>query len=483
MKLKVFLLTLTLVMISAASAKAQVTIGVREEPNEGALLDLKEGLNVGNTTSTKGLGLPRVSLTRSDKLYPMLPLEYDAAENDRHIGLVVYNANYGPQGAYVWNGTKWVSLNTGEVPRVPGTGSFAGKRCFDIASGNDGIYGCGTLALRENYSQKVDFSEQADREQVYTFKPSGTVSNVYFIYFDSSGQAIERIEPGGDYSGTVTAGTPCDVTVYYKPTLQTKLQDVERKQALKPELYVAYHDEADNSDKYLKLTVNLQDCACCGAPTDSGGWLTFMCHNLGADDQLDPFTWQTNGNTVDNDIKGALYQWGRVSDGHQYRASATVSGAVSVFDGNGQPTGNAEGKFILTNSAPNNWRDPLKNDLWGDGNTTDNENVPKSANDPCPAGWKVPSRKQWASIPNSSFVYDSSNSNSTYGCTIGDALYLPAGGFRNYNAGGLTFNGCHYWSSTITGSSAYIMSIKDATPNKNNPDERAFGNAVRCVAE
>jgi hypothetical protein len=129
MKLKVFLLTLTLVMTSATSAKAQVTIGMREEPSPGSLLDLKEMSAADNTTATKGLGLPRVGLSDLNRLYPMLPAGYSDEEKAKHIGLVVYNVNryannrdviegeeYDPTGLRVWDGSRWQPLKRPVTP-------------------------------------------------------------------------------------------------------------------------------------------------------------------------------------------------------------------------------------------------------------------------------------------------------------------------------------------------------------------------------
>jgi uncharacterized protein (TIGR02145 family) len=101
---------------------AQVTIGSDIEPLSGALLDLKEKTPVApaadNTTAAKGLLLPRVSLTDLNKLYPMLPNGYAAAEDAKHTGLTVYNVNQCPAGRtiydeigpQVWNGSRWESL-------------------------------------------------------------------------------------------------------------------------------------------------------------------------------------------------------------------------------------------------------------------------------------------------------------------------------------------------------------------------------------
>ncbi len=105
------------VFISTSYIYGQVTIGVGEEPVAGALLQLKDIPNItgGFANSTKGMILPRVNLTNLDKLYPMFPAVYDAMENDKHIGLTVYNIHEDacagiPKGVFVWDGSQWQVL-------------------------------------------------------------------------------------------------------------------------------------------------------------------------------------------------------------------------------------------------------------------------------------------------------------------------------------------------------------------------------------
>lgn len=111
---------------------AQVTIGSDRKPASGALLDLKqkEG-NSGEETSTKGLGLPLVKLT---KLKPATDMELARSIGNTtgsynrgdHVGLFVYNINDDsrgcvsgnnvyrntpPQGIYVWSGEEWQFLS------------------------------------------------------------------------------------------------------------------------------------------------------------------------------------------------------------------------------------------------------------------------------------------------------------------------------------------------------------------------------------
>lgn len=108
-----FLLFLFSISIGLTS---QVTIGSHLEPNQGALLDLKQFLpNENNTTATKGLQLPRVELKRlNGNLSESLGLT-EEIESLEHIGLAVYNIADSvcplfPSGVYVWSGSKWNNL-------------------------------------------------------------------------------------------------------------------------------------------------------------------------------------------------------------------------------------------------------------------------------------------------------------------------------------------------------------------------------------
>lgn len=103
-------LAILLLFISVAMS-GQVTIGCDIEPKEGAILDLKEAddyrIKDRLINSSKGLGLPRVSLKGLDMLEPCA---HSTTKNKAcHKGLIVYHvgSNYIPEGEYVWDGAKW----------------------------------------------------------------------------------------------------------------------------------------------------------------------------------------------------------------------------------------------------------------------------------------------------------------------------------------------------------------------------------------
>jgi hypothetical protein len=91
----------SLICFFTCAMRAQVTIGSGEEPNADALLDLTEN-SAG--TSTKGLLLPRVSLSSTALASPL----------SAHVaGMTVYNtatAGDVTPGHYYNDGTKWVKL-------------------------------------------------------------------------------------------------------------------------------------------------------------------------------------------------------------------------------------------------------------------------------------------------------------------------------------------------------------------------------------
>jgi uncharacterized protein (TIGR02145 family) len=187
--------------------------------------------------------------------------------------------------------------------------------------------------------------------------------------------------------------------------------------------------------------------------TSASTTLTFMAHNLGADYSLDP-------HTLVEGIHGNYYQWGRSTA----VADASTSSA-------------AIGRWKTSSAA---------NGAWADGS--------KTANDPCPAGFKVPTNAQWGSVNsyNTQTITGSfSNSETNFGSArhfgaVANKLTLPAAGYRTNNIGALRTRGLtgYYWSSTERGSTAnslYFDSSSTASASYNS--SRAAGVSVRCVSE
>jgi uncharacterized protein (TIGR02145 family) len=206
----------------------------------------------------------------------------------------------------------------------------------------------------------------------------------------------------------------------------------------------------------ITLTSALTGCQVCGV----GRILTFMCHNLGADESADPFTpsWRLNGH---------YYQWGR--------AAVAANG----------PTGSSSGE--ANDGAITGWNTTAApNDSWTDGS--------KTANDPCPAGFRIPTKAQWDAVLNTDLnptrsypgTWFNSTTNYTSGLRIGagtSGLFLPAAGNRFGGNGGLRSRGLSgvCWSSTYNGGNWYMgFGSGHAGTARFGP---LYGYSVRCVAE
>jgi len=117
--------------------------------------------------------------------------------------------------------------------------------------------------------------------------------------------------------------------------------------------------------------------------------------------------------------------------------------------------------------------------------TNDAGTIWASANDPCPTGWRVPTNAELSILLSAPREWGTLNGVDGY--FIGNVepkLFLPATGNRYFSDGSLNYVGMvgYYWSSTPFSVSSYYLSFSSGffDVNYNN---RAYGFAVRCVAE
>jgi uncharacterized protein (TIGR02145 family) len=292
----------------------------------------------------------------------------------------------------------------------------------------------------------------------------------------SPGNIIQSVT-GGNSGNNITSAVSFNVV--YKSDLNTRAKGLSVANALTVNIYAVYNDGSANNgtERSIKLTASIRDCACCGAYTDAGAWLGFMCYNLGANESYSTPALQQNytptANT-DSTVYGGLFQWGRKADGHEKRTSGTTSTLAT----SNEPGHN---NFIITNNTLNDWRSGGgNNNRWGDGTT--GTNMAKADNDPCPPGFKVPSTAQWESIAGNSCIWKNTN---TRGEQIGDFLFLPAAGYRGSSNASLTNQRAsgHYWNSTVYGTNAYGLYFDYSEVNPKGYGYRAFGFSVRCVVD
>jgi uncharacterized protein (TIGR02145 family) len=225
----------------------------------------------------------------------------------------------------------------------------------------------------------------------------------------------------------------------------------------------------------------------CRVKVSPTAYKTFLCHNLGADTSTDPHTPQI-GN------QGAYIQWGKKGPSVT-NEDVRVTWLTAVNDA-------SEG-FAAASTVNNN------NDAFisgwsgtsaaGDGswNGTENSPVKVIENDPCPTGYRVPTRIEWIGVNANNtasrtvgFVSNSTN----YGAALHygpDAstklLTLPAAGFRNSDSNGALASRGNlgvYWSSTEDGgSNAYDLRFNSSVVAPANNSNRTDGLSVRCIAE
>jgi hypothetical protein len=180
---------------------------------------------------------------------------------------------------------------------------------------------------------------------------------------------------------------------------------------------------------------------------------TWMDRNLGAS--------QVATSSTDQNAYGDLYQWGRRSDGHQCRTSATTATLSSVD----QP---AHGSFILAPNAPTDWRNPQNAILWQGIN---------GVNNPCPSGYRIPTEIE---LNNEQISWTNQNSVGA----INSYLKIPLSGDRYNNNG--TLNGLNQyasiWSSNTSSTFSRDMVINSSGIAFNNND-RADGRTIRCIKE
>lgn len=204
----------------------------------------------------------------------------------------------------------------------------------------------------------------------------------------------------------------------------------------------------------------------------------FMKMNLGA----------LNNTAYDSRAMGMMYQWGRKDPfmgAVAYDSNTQVVYETYSYGEYGTAEASTEtstlsyatkhpGLAIMDSSdGDGDWLDEHNNALWGE---------TKTMYDPCPRGWKVPSRP----------IYDQHTVSSKYqyGMEM-DGIWYPAAGYHHsvsFNLNSVGFEG-HYWYATPKDDgnaySLYFNSTEDeeTLDLTNHATPKAQLNSIRCVKD
>ena len=203
---------------------------------------------------------------------------------------------------------------------------------------------------------------------------------------------------------------------------------------------------------------------------------TMMDRNLGAT--------TAEMNTVGS--LGLLYQWGRKDP---FLGSSSVSTSTKAAS---TGTWSISDESVTKNSIKNpttfykGYSNYMPTGSWASS---------KTANDPCPAGWRVPDGGAsgiWATAKDSS---DSFTTGGSYGLNFGgvfgsdETIWYPASGYLSLDTGVLVTVGSlgYYWSVTPDpsyGSGAYCLYCgRNGIVYPSISSLRSYGSAVRCLQE
>ena len=200
---------------------------------------------------------------------------------------------------------------------------------------------------------------------------------------------------------------------------------------------------------------------------------TWMDRNLGANRVA-----QSNN---DNYAYGCLYQWGRGNDGHASInwTSATTGVAVAVASNSLSSSSSPGNSTYYYPTAPVvDWLSSPNNDLW---------QGLQGVNNPCPDGFRLPTRAEYVAEFTAYSISSSANNNAIFTNGPGTGFKFTLSSFR-YNGALNNINinpndkAGFYWTSTIgpsTSKSYHTYFTPTSVSNLEN--SRYFGLSVRCV--
>jgi len=496
-------ISLLITLLFALPLKAQVTIGDQTSPQSFSVLEL-------TTSKLKGgLRLPQLTTQQRDTL----SLSVNPAEAQ---GLLIYNTDTGC--VEFWNLNEWISIcsdktnifftTAGNVPVDPTATPFpqAGSTTAALVPHDtpecvappsppytESIkYGdaythiaAAAPAGTGAFTLKMDANADCDsRYAIIAVKDSCMNQEQYFIFVQDGTGALPA-QPSGVITGPASVcpngntqtysispvagatsyiwklpegwtGSSDSTKIIATPTLPAGTRIAENT-AASGNITVS---AVNNCGVSPALALQVTTCSGCCAYIN-GDAREFMCRNLGANPNADPFT-------PSPDLNGDYYQWGSPTPAATYDA---VNGDVIV----------------------GTWNSTMPVTFWGDSTTNANVTT-KSIYDPCPSGYRIPSSSELNGLANNTRTYKPSidtwvsGISSWTGVMCGNLLFLPAAGYIDNLGRGVSLRGTYglYPSNSIYGTTLnYANGLVFSSSGGMNASSgsRAFGESIRCIKQ
>jgi hypothetical protein len=208
-----------------------------------------------------------------------------------------------------------------------------------------------------------------------------------------------------------------------------------------------------NGDRFLNATNGLISGFDANEHVVSATGKVWANRNLGAS--------QVATSSTDTNAYGDLYQWGRTTDGHQLRTSATAAGPV---------VSGTEGSNYITLAVAGDWLSTSDDTRWN--GTT------KGVHDPCPTGYRVPTEAEWNAEISS---WTSNDIDGAFASPLKLTLAgirLSDGNITNTNVNGF------YWAGTnsTSNSNPHRLQVNSSAAGMSTTIKNR-GLSVRCIQQ
>ncbi|MDR2843845.1 MAG: hypothetical protein LBV57_04275 [Candidatus Symbiothrix sp.] len=502
MMIKRLFFSFLLLVFVCSTGQAQVVIGDLKDPETFSILELV------SPAGGMGTGLVHPKMTTIQRT--TLTAHLSSTEEAAALGLTIYNTDTGNlefyQGKGVWLPLGNKAMIPSEIaidanvsiraydPQMDGSLSDGtpGKQRYDIAQtdgdpgGNCGVIGAGRASDFGNFS-----GNDLKKYYVVEFPNATDYSHLRVAKGQYMVDVVTKIE--GEKENTLSTQELISVT--FNANLKDIAKGTTEFSALKTTIYAIFVNK-DGDFRRAEYEISVMDCLGCGVHL-TNQWLPVGCYNLG----VIPGTIAPDD--PDSGNGSALYQWGRISDGHEtatktyqpFVALGEITFPTAPLDSltvHGQPSGQRAGQLILSSAESvqyfgADWSTQHHSALWGDG--SQNLHAGKSVNDPCPLGFKIPALQEMEQIALQMELNPAKTG--WVNKNAGDRLFIPFTSYISQNGivNEQSQDNSFYWTATNDASATHNDAARIFAYSKQSSNTAAGSIAkacaipVRCIGE